>query len=88
MSKTATPRQLTIRKIEEIKVGNRIRKDLGNIRPLAQSIADCGLLNPITIAPDGTLLSGQRRLEACKQLGLEEVWVCVVEPANMFKEID
>ena len=74
------------RRIEEIKVGNRIRKDLGNIEPLAQSIADYGLLNPITIEPDGTLLSGQRRLAACKQLGLEVVPVCVVEPANNFKE--
>ncbi len=78
---------MATRRIEEIKVGNRIRKDLGNIGPLAQSIADYGLLNPITIEPDGTLLSGQRRLEACKKLGLEEVRVCVVEPANKFKEI-
>ena len=77
---------MATRRIEEIKVGNRIRKDLGDIEPLAQSISDYGLLNPITISPDGTLLSGQRRLEACKQLGLEEVRVCVVEPANKFTE--
>ena len=38
---------------------------LGNIGPLAQSIADYGLLNPITIDPEGTLLSGPRRLAAC-----------------------
>ena len=79
---------LETRKIKEIKVGARIRKDLGNIEPLAQSIADYGLLNPITITPNGALLSGQRRLEACKQLGLEEVQVCIVEPANKFKEIN
>jgi ParB family chromosome partitioning protein len=65
--------------IANIKVGERIRKDIGDIDGLAESIADIGLLNPITIAPDGTLLAGERRLEACKKLGWDKVPVTVKE---------
>jgi ParB family chromosome partitioning protein len=63
--------------IECIHVGNRIRKDLGDIRLLAASIEAIGLLNPITVATSGVLLAGHRRLEACRYLGWEEVPVNV-----------
>jgi ParB family chromosome partitioning protein len=65
--------------IASIKVGTRHRKDLGDIDGLAASIADLGLVNPITIAPDGTLLAGGRRLAACKKLGWDKVPVRVME---------
>ncbi len=65
--------------IADIKVGIRHRKDMGDIAGLAASIADIGLINPVTVAPDGTLLAGERRLEACKKLGWDRVPVTVKE---------
>jgi hypothetical protein len=47
-------------KIEHIVVGNRHRRELGDIGRLAASIAAIGLLHPIVVTPDGTLIAGQR----------------------------
>lgn len=65
------------RTVDSIIVGVRHRTDLGDLSPLMDSIERLGLLQPITIAPDGTLLCGRRRLEAVKRLGWRtaRVWV-------------
>jgi ParB family chromosome partitioning protein len=78
MTSTANnlPRQTV--PIDRIIIGERHRKDMGDIDGLAQSIADIGLINPITIDENRLLLAGARRLAACKQLGLEEVEVRIV----------
>ena len=56
-------------KIEAIKkVGNRFRKDLGDIQTLANSIKEDGLLQSPLINNDCELVDGQRRIEACKLL--------------------
>jgi ParB-like chromosome segregation protein Spo0J len=54
--------------ISEVKVGKRHRKDMGDIEGLAKSILDIGLIQPIVVKPDKTLIVGQRRLEAFKLL--------------------
>jgi hypothetical protein len=59
--------------VERIKVGERVRKDMGDIEALAESIRELGLLQPIALWPDFTLAGGARRLEAVKRLGWEEV---------------
>ena len=55
--------------IRKIKVRNRYRKNLGDIKSLAASIKELGLLHPIVVRPDGRLIAGERRLAACKRLG-------------------
>ncbi|MDR0388610.1 MAG: ParB N-terminal domain-containing protein [Spirochaetaceae bacterium] len=55
--------------IEDIKVKKRIRKDLGNIEELAESMRRFGQLNPITITRKNVLIAGGRRLEAARRLG-------------------
>jgi len=59
--------------IDQIQVGFRYRKDLGNLRTLAESIEEVGLLHPVVVTPEGRLVAGQRRLEACRMLGWTEV---------------
>jgi len=66
-----------LKKISEIKIEKRIRKDYGDIEGLAQSIKEHGLLQPIVITPDGTLIAGERRLEAVKLLGWTEIKTCI-----------
>lgn len=68
--------------ISRIKVGKRIRRELGDIETLAKSIREIGLLNPITVREDGSsyrLLAGFRRLKACKSLGWEKIPSQVLE---------
>jgi ParB family chromosome partitioning protein len=65
--------------VADIKVGKRIRKDMGDIEGLAESIEDIGLLNPISVDEDGRLLAGARRLAACKRLGWKTIPVNVVK---------
>lgn len=66
-------------RIETVRVVGRFRKDLGDIRSLAQSIAQIGLINAITITPDGRLIAGERRLEACRSLGWQIIGARVVD---------
>jgi len=61
-------------KIDEIIVGERLRKDLGDLAPLAENIKELGLMHPIVIThPGRNLIAGLRRLEACKILGWKKV---------------
>ena len=69
-------------RISDIKVGERHRKDLGDIASLARSIAEVGLLQPIVIRLDGRLVAGVRRLEACKLLEWDDVPVHVVQTVD------
>ncbi|MCI2182840.1 MAG: ParB N-terminal domain-containing protein, partial [Bifidobacterium psychraerophilum] len=65
------------RAVASIRVGQRHRRDLGDLNALVSSIEREGLLQPITITPDGFLVCGARRLAAVRQLGWKtvNVWV-------------
>src|ERR1035441_8868581 len=65
--------------IDQIEVGFRYRKDLGDLRALADSIAEVGLLHPVVVTSSGRLIAGQRGLQACRQLGWTEIPVTVVD---------
>lgn len=67
--------------IDMIKVDNtkRIRTEIGDLQPLEESIKTVGLINPLVIDEKGELLAGFRRLNACKNLGIAEVEVIVVD---------
>jgi len=66
--------------IASIRIENRMRPlDSEKVAQLAASIAELGLLQPIGIRPDGTLVYGYHRLEACKQLGWTEIPAVVVD---------
>jgi ParB family chromosome partitioning protein len=69
-------------RIEDIKIKKRIRKDIGDISDLMESISKFGLLNPITVAEDMELIAGFRRLEACKALGMSEIECNVVQAGS------
>jgi ParB family chromosome partitioning protein len=65
------------RSVNSIVIGERHRRDAGDLTPLMDSMKRVGLLQPVTITPDGYLICGYRRLEAAKQLGWNtlRVWV-------------
>ncbi|GFZ82673.1 ParB N-terminal domain-containing protein [Nesterenkonia alkaliphila] len=65
------------RTVASIIIGRRHRTAFGDIDSLAASIDRDGLLQPITVTPEGVLVCGARRLAAIKQLGWRtvKVWV-------------
>jgi ParB-like nuclease domain len=69
----------TIMKIDEIRIGQRHRKDLGDLDALARSIDENGLLHPPVVRSDGELIAGQRRVEACRLLGMAEIPVRIID---------
>ena len=68
--------------INQIQVSKRIRKDVGDLSPLMDSLKRYGLLNPITITKDYKLIAGQRRLESARQLGWTTIDAVVVDINN------
>jgi len=74
-----TPTRQQMMPIEAIKQGSRFRQDLGDIEELAESIDEIGLLHPVVVRTDGTLIAGARRLAACKCLGWSSVPVTRVD---------
>ena len=69
-------------KISEIKI-NPGRRDTQqrNVEELARSIAAVGLMNPVTVTQDNTLIAGLHRLEAVKLLGWTEI-ECTISDAD------
>jgi DNA-directed RNA polymerase specialized sigma24 family protein len=65
--------------VAKIKVGERLRKNLGFISQLAASMSEIGLLQPIGLDRECNLLWGYRRLEAAKMLGWRSIMAVVVE---------
>ena len=67
-------------KISDIKIGDRLRKDMGDLPSLAQSIQEIGLLQPIGVTPEIELVFGERRLRACRDiLGWETIPARIIE---------
>lgn len=72
--------------IAEINVGARHRHDMGDLRGLGASIAAVGLLHPVVITTDKTLVAGERRLQACRDvLGWAEIPARTIDLAEIVK---
>ena len=68
-----------ILKISDVKVGQRVRDEYGDMEALAESIKEHGLLHPIVVDSDHNLIAGCRRLLACERIGLTEIEAKVLE---------
>jgi hypothetical protein len=69
-----------VRALNEIALGSRTRKDMGDLHALAQSIRERGLLHPPVVTPSGLLVVGARRYLACRDiLELREIPVNVLD---------
>lgn len=66
--------------LESIRVEGRIRRDLGDLTSLKDSMRAQGLIQPIVIDQHGNLIAGGRRYTAGRELGWKEIDV-------VFKEV-
>jgi|GEM_PF-6065460 len=81
--------QMETRKTKELKMHQTSLDIYGkseDVSDLVESIRLNGLLVPLTVKPDGTILSGNRRYRAAKELGLEEVPCVTAEPKTPEEE--
>ena len=65
--------------ISSIKIGKRFRKEFGDIAGLAAEIDEVGLLQPVVIRRDRTLIAGARRIAAAKKLGWKTIPATVID---------
>jgi len=65
--------------IGDIKVKKRIRKDMGDIAALAESMKRFGQISPIVISKNNVLIAGGRRLEAARSLGWRTINAVIAE---------
>lgn len=49
---------------------------------LKQQLQKLGQYKPLLVTPDGIVLGGNMRLRAYRELGINDIWVSVVEPKN------
>lgn len=52
-----------------------------------ESVKLHGVINPIVIAPDGTIISGHMRVEACKALGIQQIKCYVLNASEEDQEV-
>lgn len=76
--------------ISKIKVGERQRRYIGDITTLKKSMKEIGLLNPIIVSSDYTLIAGYRRLLAAKELGWKTITARVIssDKKDIFEDIE
>lgn len=79
-------RALTIAEMpcDQIRLGDRHRKDLGDLEVLASSISSVGLLHPPVVSKDGLLVCGERRFRAMRDiLGWKTIPVIELEVSSI-----
>ena len=72
--------------IGAIVIGERHRKDMGDVASLAKSIHEIGLLHPVVVTPDGTLIAGARRIAACRMLGWQDIPVRILYEGDKLRD--
>ncbi|MGB9826611.1 MAG: ParB N-terminal domain-containing protein, partial [Desulfofundulus sp.] len=74
-------------KIDDIKIVDRVRKDMGDLEELAESIKELGLLQPVIVTPELVLVAGERRVNACRMLGWEEIPVVEIAFEDYYAQL-
>ena len=65
--------------LDRIIIRKRVRKNLGDLASLMESLRRHGLLNPVVINTRNELVAGHRRIESAKRLGWSMIEVRIVE---------
>ncbi len=74
--------------IKDIKVKRRVRKDLGSLENLMDSLRRYGLLNPITLNSKYELIAGERRLEAAKAIGWTSINANIIDNITKLGQLE
>jgi len=68
--------------VSDIRIKKRIRKDVGDLDALMESLEAHGQVNPVLITARYELIAGHRRLESARRLGWQSVDARIVNDAD------
>ena len=74
--------------IKDIKIKKRVRRDLGDLENLKDSLRTYGLLNPITLNSRYELIAGERRLTAAMQLGWTTIQANIIDNLTEVEQLE
>ncbi len=74
--------------IKDIKIKKRVRKDLGNLEDLKDSMKIYGLMNPITLNSRYELIAGERRLQSAIQLGWTSINANIIDNLSEVDQLE
>ena len=74
--------------IKDIKIKKRVRKDLGNLENLKDSMKIYGLMNPITLNSRYELIAGERRLQSAIQLGWTSINANIIDNLSEAEQLE
>ena len=74
--------------IKDIKIKKRVRKDLGNLEDLKDSMKIYGLMNPITLISRYELIAGERRLQSAIQLGWTSINANIIDNLTEIDQLE
>ena len=74
--------------IKDIKIKKRVRKDLGNLEDLKDSMKIYGLMNPITLNSRYELIAGERRLQSAIQLGWTSINANIIDNLSEIDQLE
>ena len=74
--------------IADIKVKKRLRKDMGDIAALADSMKRFGQISPILVNKKNVLIAGGRRLEAARSLGWRSINAIEVDVSDELTKLE
>ena len=74
--------------IKDIKIKKRVRKDLGNLEDLKDSMKIYGLMNPITLNSRYELIAGERRLQSAIQLGWTSINANIIDNLTEIDQLE
>ena len=81
-------RDVMLVQIKDIKIKRRVRKDLGNLEDLKDSLRTYGLMNPITLNSRYELIAGERRLQAATQLGWTSINANIIDNISEVDQLE
>ena len=74
--------------VKDIIVKKRIRKEMGDIEALAESLKRYGQISPIVVSSKNVLIAGGRRLAAAKHLGWRTINAVISENSSELARLE
>lgn len=74
-------------RVEDIIIKERVRTDIGDLKPLMKSMQEHGQLNPVTLSRENELIAGHRRTLAAKELGWVYVDATIVDHTSEVEKL-
>ncbi len=68
--------------VQDIIIKDRVRTDIGDLKPLMESLQNHGQLNPVTLTRENELIAGHRRTLAARELGWKYIEAHVVDSSS------